>query len=65
MDIKQLIGKKQKEGREICEKNNYFVIIKRKDNLNFKYFEFINDKMNSKIINFELDDDIITNCYFN
>jgi hypothetical protein len=53
-----LIGKTQKEGRLICEKNKLLVIIKRRGNQTFKWFNKADN-----IIYFELDNDIITNAY--
>ncbi len=54
-----LIGKTQKEGRLICEKQMLLVIIKRRDKQLFKWFTKADN-----IIYFELDDDIITNAYY-
>lgn len=55
-----LIGKTQTEARLICEKQKLLVIIKRRDKQFFKWYNKVDN-----IIYFELDNDIVTNTYYN
>lgn len=54
-----IIGKTQKEARLICEKQKLLVIIKRRDKQTFKWFTKVDN-----IIYFELDNDVVTNVYY-